>query len=160
MRLLHYSDQPLESVYSVEQSGKKYGWHSGRKPVGLWVSVEGEYDWRAWCEAESFRDCDRQIATEVVLAHDHRVLLVSSLPAMLAFHRDYGVDGRNNWSQVIDWPRVAQRYQGIIIAPYRWEQRLDNPCQGWYYTWDCASGCIWDAAAVAELKPAALAKAA
>ena len=23
----------------------------------------------------------------------------------------------------------------------------------WYYGWDCASGCIWDPAAVAEIKP-------
>ena len=50
----------------------------------------------------------------------------------------------------IDWPKVAERYDGIIIAPYQWSRRLDGPM--WYYGWDCASGCVWRARAVLELK--------
>jgi hypothetical protein len=49
----------------------------------------------------------------------------------------------------IDWLRVAQKSAGIIIAPYIWERRLHLP---WYYGWDCASGCVWDAAAVLSVK--------
>lgn len=33
---------------------------------------------------------------------------------------------------MIDWPQVAQHYDGIIIAPYCWEMRLDREA-GWYY---------------------------
>lgn len=49
----------------------------------------------------------------------------------------------------INWPMVADRYQGIVIAPYLWSRRMDGGL--WYYGWDCASGCIWDAAAVASV---------
>ncbi len=48
--------------------------------------------------------------------------------------------------------QVAKLYQGIIIAPYCYSIRLDNDCF-WYYPWDCASGCIWDATAIAALVP-------
>jgi hypothetical protein len=156
MRLIHYSDAPLASVYSVEQSGDRYDWHGGRKPVGLWVSVDGDDDWRAWCKAENFRDVDSQCATHIVLTPKHRVLIVDSGSAMLDFNRQYGVerDYYGKWKeQRIDWPRVARDYHGIVIAPYQWAHRLDEPCTGWYYSWDCASGCIWNADAVAEMKP-------
>ena len=39
-----------------------------------------------------------------------------------------------------DWGAVAARYDGIEIAPYVWERRLEV---WWYYGWDCASGCLW-----------------
>jgi hypothetical protein len=153
MRLIHYSDTRLASVYSVEQAGEAYQWHGGRKPVGLWVSVEGQDDWRSWCEAEDFRDCGTQCQTEVILQSNHNILIIGCLAGMLQFHREYAIEKPNAYrdEQVIDWPRVARAHQGIIIAPYRWEQRLNDPCQGWYYSWDCASGCIWDASAVAGL---------
>lgn len=156
MRLIHYSDVPVENVYSVEQSGEKYDWSDGRKPAGLWVSVEGEDDWRAWCEAENFRDCSAQCATEIVLASDHRVLVIDTSAAMTAFHRTFCVErGKyGKWKEWrIDWPRVATLHSGIVIAPYQWTHRLDGDLSGWYYSWDCASGCIWDASAVARLHP-------
>lgn len=156
MRLIHYSNAPLTSVYSVEQAGERYEWHDGRKPNGLWVSVEGEDDWRAWCEAESFRDCAAQHAAEIVLAPDHRVLIVDTPVAMELFHSEFAVerDKYGKWKEWrIDWPRVAERHSGIVIAPYQWQHRLDGKLSGWYYSWDCASGCIWDASAVASLVP-------
>lgn len=53
---------------------------------------------------------------------------------------------------LIDWRRVAESYQGIVIAPYVWARR-HHLASGWYYAWDCASGCIWDSAAVAAIMP-------
>lgn len=50
----------------------------------------------------------------------------------------------------IDWDAVAGTYQGIIITPYIWERRLGD--SAWYYSWDCASGCIWDPAAIGSLR--------
>lgn len=43
----------------------------------------------------------------------------------------------------IDWVKVKPLYDGIIITPYQWRCRLD-PDIFWYYSWDCASGCIWN----------------
>jgi hypothetical protein len=65
---------------------------------------------------------------------------------MLAFDAEYRFPhpdlGRMSY---IDWPRVAERFDGVIIAPYQWKHRLELM---WYYGWDCASGCIWNARAV------------
>lgn len=47
---------------------------------------------------------------------------------------------------------IGARYDGIVITPYVWSMRLDRSAF-WYYGWDCASGCIWNASAVAELVP-------
>jgi hypothetical protein len=52
----------------------------------------------------------------------------------------------------IEWRKVAERFDGIIIAPYIWQRRLDLE-SSWYYSWDCASGCIWNASAVREIVP-------
>lgn len=153
-RLIHYSDTPLVVVHSTEQVGEKYDWHGGRKPAGLWVSAEGDDDWRVWCEGERFRSITDQFSCEIVLRPDHAVLLVDTADAMTLFHREFGVkSGQREWKEWrIDWPRVAKRYGGIIIAPYQWSHRLDGELSGWYYSWDCASGCIWDASSVAEIK--------
>ncbi len=49
----------------------------------------------------------------------------------------------------LEWDKVKDKYQGIIIAPYQWECRLAlETC--WYYGWDCASGCIWDLDCIKE----------
>lgn len=58
MRLLHYSTKALTDIYSVEQCLNKR--HD--KPNGLWVSVEGERDWKEWCTGESFLDIGAMIA--------------------------------------------------------------------------------------------------
>ena len=55
----------------------------------------------------------------------------------------------------IDWPSVAETYTGIEICPYRRSQRMRDDAR-WYYTWDVASGCVWDPAAVREIVPVAL----
>jgi hypothetical protein len=62
----------------------------------------------------------------------------------------------------IDWPKVSERYDGVVIAPYVWSLRMgdyemiegrmrktpDSAISDWYYPWDCASGCIWKASAI------------
>ncbi len=156
-RLLHYSAEPLTAVRSVAQ-----GEPSGRydKPAGLWLSVEGDDDWRQWCEAESFGDPASQLCYEIVLAPDANVFRIETAGALLAFTREYGCDpymgpmaGRTQmFGRGIQWPRVAEKHAGIIIAPYQWSLRLD-PRAHWYYSWDCASGCVWNAEAVAEIRP-------
>lgn len=155
--LIHYSGKPLTSVYSVAQSLE----HDRFKPAGLWVSAgDGDDGWRAWCQSEQF-DLERfALATEVVLAPDANVLRLSTASELDDFTRDYRnvpMDGISDRLRAIDWRKVAAKYQGIIIAPYIWDRRMTLM---WYYTWDCASGCIWDAAAVAELRPMRLTEAA
>jgi hypothetical protein len=152
MRLLHYSSDPLRAVRSCEQSGEKYIWHCGAKPVGLWVSVEGKDDWYSWCKSEDFGDIENKIVTEIILEPNNNVLIIDNGASFNKFHDKYGVEGTRPFLRAsVNWPAVAADYQGVIIAPYRWEHRFDSTASGWYYSWDCASGCIWDAAAVSGL---------
>lgn len=156
-RLLHYGKQHVTAVYSIpieEQSKHRDGLH---KPRGLWVSVEGEMDWKEWCEAENFGCLD--CVTEIILRPTATILRLSGAYDIDAFHAEYARDkypGMTYAMYAIEWPRVAERYDGIIIAPYVWQRRLDGPASDWYYGWDCASGCIWNADAVQGVRPVEL----
>lgn len=47
----------------------------------------------------------------------------------------------------IDWSLVSAGTTGIEICPYIGSRRMRD----WYYTWDVASGCIWDPSAVSSI---------
>lgn len=146
MRLLHYSRYPLGGLGST--TGRLTpGW----KPIGLWVSDEGPDDWAHFC-AKAMPEARKEtfaVCHEIILKEDHRVLITpfpDSLGEYESRHETLG--------SVIDWPAVAKEFQGTIITPYSWEDRLEID---WYYGWDCASGCIWDVSAIAEVKVCQLA---
>lgn len=159
-RLIHYATKPLTEVYSIPvevQNKHRSGFH---KPTGLWVSVEGEDDWKNWCEGGQWGLASLACAIEVVLRPKATVLWLKGARALESFHTEYNYVAHHYGGDLgdrtaIDWARVANKYQGIIIAPYVWSLRLHAPVSDWYYGWDCASGCIWDAAVVQELRPIA-----
>jgi hypothetical protein len=130
--LIHYSDAALGTIYSVEQHDVCHF-----KPRGLWVSVDGDEGLERLTHAHVITLADR--------ANILRLSGAADLDAFTAefLHKPYpGLEYR-----AIDWRPVAAKYQGIIIAPYIWERRLTDHAP-WYYAWDCASGCIWDASAI------------
>ena len=155
-RLIHYSNKPLSEVRSAKQD---VALARPDKPQGLWFSVgDGEDGWRAWCEGESFNIGGLVCATEIVLHPNAGILRGSTaeqideltarygydcdhMPPHLSYGRGYG----------INWKKIAERHDGILIAPYVWERRLHRGTH-WYYGWDCASGVIWNAQAVHELR--------
>jgi len=149
MRLIHYSKEPLTKVYSRPHSEESVGCY---KTAGLWVSVEGPDDWVAWCRSEQWGLENLKHATEIILSPSAKILHLSSVKDIDDFSDRFCIGGPPLWHQGIDWPTVRTLYQGLIIAPYCWSRRLADHT-GWYYGWDCASGVIWDAAAVAELRP-------
>lgn len=126
------------------------------KPVGLWYSVEGAVDedgrpredgWSDWCRSEDFGIGEYAHRLELDL---ERMLVVESPWAL----DDLGAEiclGR--WE--CDWASLTTRYAGIEIAPYFWSRRLNNPTgnTNWYYSWDCASGCVWDTSAILKFEP-------
>lgn len=154
-RLVHYSAEPV-----IELHGE---WHpTGHlKPAGFWFSVDGNDDgWADWCQAEEWGLDRLTYRHEVVLANDARVLRLSSARDIHAFDARYSVPAYPEYPELggrgINWAKVATEavdepggYQGIIIAPYIWECRFDPH---WYYGWDCASGVVWDVAAVKEIR--------
>lgn len=152
MRLAHYSREPLGDLTPVEQPDHPAARMWG-KPEGLWISVEaldGDSDdgWRSWCKSEMPQWAfDQKHETVFTLRPDARVMMITSEHELDAFQALYGTSLRSPtgyvFEDLIDWIRLAQDYQGIIIAPYIWSRRL-HPRTRWYYGWDCASGCFWD----------------
>ena len=153
MRLVHFSREPLTEVHAVEQKDMPRDGFAP-KPRGLWVSDEdAEQSWSSWCADEMADWMVGTTAYGITLAKDARLLVIGDSQGIDDFHRLYSEPGIGR-SYFVDWPAVAARFQGIIITPYVWERRLSEV--SWYYPWDCASGCIWDTAAIAgveQVKP-------
>lgn len=139
MKLMHFSNAKTITVESRSQDRSHY------KPRGFWVSDESAEDgWSTWCRNESFGIGRNAFSIE--LAPDVRLLSLTTDWDVRLFDQDFAAgDG-----YYIDWPRVAQYHQGILITPYQWTLRLSDV--RWYYPWDCASGCIWDANAITEVQ--------
>lgn len=127
------------------------------KPRGFWVSDEtrGAYGWRNWCQGERFRLYSLKYEYRIELVPNAKILYLNTVEDIDAFTAEYGysllktldpgydtkiIDG-------IDWQRVAKKWHGIIITPYQYQRRLELHTS-WYYTWDCASGCIWNMKAI------------
>lgn len=155
MSLSHYSKEPLAAIEPTYTYG--YEPINGMKPRGFWVSVDGDDDWANWCQGESF-GLDRYKFQQPVTLLGNNVLHLTSKEAVLDFARRYpGITKHPELSAYmarnsIDWKRVQQDYDGIIIAPYQWSLRLGENML-WYYSWDCASGCIWNTSII-RLGPA------
>lgn len=156
-RLIHYSTEPLTCVHSCQQLPSGGRESAYWKPRGLWVSVEGENDWKQWCESEQFSLDRFAHATQIILAPTANILRLTTPQELRDFSREHGFNPYPDLPihlrcmHGIQWWSIAAKHQGIIIAPYLYQCRLDDDVF-WYYSWDCASGCIWDATAVAELK--------
>ena len=148
-RLIHYSGEPLGELRVFCQ-------RKDAKPRGLWFSCEGEDDWKRWCEAENFRSDRFSEASQIFIKEDANILLIDSVFGIDALTREFIAEpgeGAASFlsSYFIDWGKVSETYQGIIISPYQWSRRLEGGAS-WYYGWDCASGCVWDYAAIEKIE--------
>jgi hypothetical protein len=113
------------------------------KPQGFWYSVDE--DWERWCRSEQ-PDWLEGHHTHYVFLGKERLVYIKDVLELDAFHKRYKANpfihiGLS--TEYIDWRLVAAEYDGIEIAPYLWERRLMGPPHSWYYSWDCASGCVW-----------------
>lgn len=124
----HVSEGLIDEVRPTPDVG------ASMKPAGFWYEVDG--DWQRWCASEQPDWIEGHMLYAVDLGQTN-VLKIETLEALDGFDREYGtIDGYRP-----DWRRLAERYDGLEIAPYQWERRLSRI--GWYYPWDCASGVIW-----------------
>jgi len=157
MRYIRHSTEPLTEVWqSILQDGSD---HRGTKPNGVWFSIVGEDGrdgWMDYCNGKGIKL--GQYRTEIVLNEDS-VQFIGSAAEIDKLTTRYGYfpecpaeflrSDPNYTRSAICWRRLAEEYDGIIIAPECTDRRQENH---WYYTWDCASGCIWSSNAVKELK--------
>jgi len=164
MTLVHYARTglALEDVRSIEQVAfderHPHSWH--KKPRGLWVSVLGDRDWRSFCldRSEGHFAHDLAVATEIVLVDGANVPVIGAIGQLRVFGDryelvpqpfDYGGAARG-W---LDWIKAATEIDGVIIAPWQEEAALFDMRLFWYQGWDCASGVIWNRAAIAACIP-------
>jgi len=140
-RFVHLSKRPLIAIHDCQQTGTP-----NHKPLGLWFSVESDRQdgWIDWCKDNAWRDPDEAFHTELDVDMS-RMLLISSANELDLFHAEYAA---NPWPPYPQWNKVADQWDGIVIAPYIVERRFEGDASRWYYGWDCASGCVWDASAV------------
>ncbi len=149
MRRVKYTPEPLISWPACSYLQKAH-----MKPAGLWYScIEDDaesWGWREWCEAEHFRLADLRYETEVRI--EGKILAIHSEAEFLGFADVYKAPGPvpGLARMYIDWPRVAEVYDGIEITPYLWSMRLDFM---WYYGWDCSSGVLWNLDALRGFGP-------
>lgn len=155
-RFIHFSSSGLDEVKSTSQDVK--GVEPFFKPRGLWFSVEGNDDgWKSWCEGEMFRTAHLAIQTEIIFKETARIFRISSPEEIDTFTEKYvlhaGVFAQLGLRPgfVIDWAKLATEFDAIVIAPYQWQRRLSEHTM-WYYSWDCASGCVWNADAISEIR--------
>lgn len=160
-RRIHMSK--LDSLVFIQQEQYPYDeMRAFRKPKGLWYGINES--WVEWCSTESPGWVQDHLH-ELVL-DESKILRVSNLKEFELFEKEFGMmdpmlkmleerlpPGIGSFSlsrECIDWHKVADKYSGLEITPYLWEKRLSSM---WYYGWDCASGCVWNADAVLEVKP-------
>jgi hypothetical protein len=170
MAYYHWSSDP------VTLRGRSYPQSGHPKPNGLWFDVNGS--WKRWCEAAQFRLENLRCRHTVTVLDTSQVLFLRTAKEIDLFTREYGHnlsghiqplqnsedlhafehqfgsdlfgDILKGFSNYIMWEEVAVKYSGIIIHPY---SRARSQTYLWYYGWNCAGGCIWDANAIRLGKP-------
>lgn len=150
-RWLKFSKEPISGPF--ERRAQKLTSSPYEKPNGFWFTDESEDNWERWCKAEEYFLEGLRCVHEVIL-DESNILFLRSASEIFTFTRDFAIvkpwhyATTSGLDHIIDWPLVAERFSGIIITPYQWECRLDVPETRWYYSWDCASGCVWDPQAI------------
>ncbi|MDR4305883.1 hypothetical protein IHQ68_04485 [Chelatococcus sambhunathii] len=145
----HMSYEPIETLRFVEQGEPDRFF----KPNGLWISDESDYGWSHWTADVGFyrRHGRPRHSYSVRIKPGSDVLWIKDQAQLVRFEQEFDryfgtLDG---FRYRIDWARVAERFQGILITPHLWECRWGSSL--WYSAWNCASGCIWDPEAIAEI---------
>ncbi len=133
---IHMSKNPFE----LEQ--RTFKQNIGMKPFGFWYGFGSE--WIDWTRSE-VPDWVGKYIYSVDIGNSN-VLQINTHMELMQFNREYqsnisGTGHRRLEGEVIDWKKVADKYDGIEINPYQFEARYQYL---WYYGWDIASGCIWN----------------
>jgi hypothetical protein len=116
------------------------------KPSGFWYSCKKS--WYNWCY-ENMSDRLGKYLYEVNInntigidnINKDKILIIDNKKDFKKFGKKYKKILKGQTS--IDWNTVSKDYGGIEICPYLSDFRMNDNYE-WYYTWDVASGCIWN----------------
>ena len=124
---------------------KKYIQKQTYKPEGFWFSCNNS--WVEWFEENMNSRITKyiyevklfnNIKTDLANPDKNKLLVIKNMKELDDFHNKYFVKNKH---ELIDWKKVSRDYGGIEICPYMQKYRFKY---NWYYTFDVASGCIWN----------------
>lgn len=124
---------------------------AGFKPFGLWYGFGKS--WINWVRAEMPEWEEEFFQNTFELDLNIEKILTINKDNILSFteeYRDKDEIRKAIFGLCVDWGRVAEDYHGIESPKYLSDYRLDNRTH-WYYSWDCASGCVWNKKAVKSI---------
>lgn len=108
------------------------------KPKGMWYALANE--WAEFIKTQSPEWASDYTNVFLLDIDFSKILRINTPEKLIEFDRKYAR------SMFVDWGAVQQDgYSGVEIIPYQYEYR--HKLQ-WYYSWDLASGCIWDSSCV------------
>ncbi len=139
-KLIHYSANSEITYHSTVQKAE-----DRCKPSGLWISVEDDYGWADYCRSVDCYIKTLEYSFKIELNPTAHILELRNYANLIAFTEEYKIDdrnGRNKRISNIDWIKIAEIYDGIIIAPLRNYASI-NTALDWHSSWDCSSGCMW-----------------
>lgn len=163
MQFTHYSERPCLRVRDGDQCRRMTD--HGSKPDGLWFCAAETPDggWEEFVRSKvragdpGFSLDQIKCLTRVEFRTPSRVLFICASEAFDLFNERYSQVSDETLKRTrdvfrnaprIDWPRVANDFDAIVIAPFRTDRLRDDPKFKWYRCWDVASGCVWRAGAV------------
>lgn len=128
-----------DRIYKLEK--RHYTQRPDDKPYGFWYGFGNEWiDWTIIAGSER----KGEYVYEVDI-NGSNILQIKDYSELIGFTKEYGSSKQIAPGIIfsIDWPRIELKYDGIEINPYIGKARL-NTKNLWYYSWDVASGCIWN----------------
>jgi hypothetical protein len=146
---VHHSRPGSRAGEAPKTSG--FSQRIGFKPEGLWYECQdaSTIDWKEFCETGLTGGTSRYDSSYDVILNDYEILFITDKNDFKKFEKMYGIPNRDFPEDIrIDWPKVTSHYDGIEICPYRTDMRMESD---WYYGWDVASGCVWNASGIKEL---------
>ena len=151
MDRIHMYRTTNDELIELDLCERVYLQKAASKPTGFWYGIDNS--WIEWCESEM---------PEWVTPHRYRleidmaeVLVVDTIEKMHDINKHsvtdeyppmlhYPTQTFQRFNYNIDWTHFEKKgYKGIEIPRYMYELRMNHDFF-WYYSWDVASGCIWD----------------
>jgi len=140
----------LKHIKNINLYNKKYKQPIlGVKPNGFWYGCNN--DWYKWCKYEGMNEfllkyihkisLNYNIKTTLNKPNKEKLLIINNEKDFIKFDKLYGIT-KQKYRYII-WKMVFNDFGGIEICPH-FNKFVGNEKYMWYWSWDVASGCIWN----------------
>jgi hypothetical protein len=139
MILNHFSSEPLQLVDKIYNNTSQF------KPSGLWLSKDDQWYEYAINGVRSHSQMRYKTVFEVDTSN---VIVLKNSEELLEFHNSFpaiisGAPYLLTYS-LLNWPKVAEQYDGVVISPYQKIGMINGTLIAWHESWDVSSGCFWN----------------